>query len=140
MLNGIMESMELLWWSIVAMFAIWPVMILLILHLVAAFLFTKSPSKFPHWFHFVLPFVFPIVIALVGGFFSFEGHSKDAPLAPQVAVHILLVTQVMFCLFLIYWKEDIRWFRAATYLWAIWLGFWCLAFTRIALTNTWFPA
>ncbi|MEP6944940.1 MAG: hypothetical protein ABJA02_03420 [Acidobacteriota bacterium] len=124
--------------AIEIMLFFWPVTIIIVLQVFAASVITKALAKFSNWSTFLQPFVFPLIIVSVGGFFRHtEGGRTNAPLAPQIAVQVLFWTQVLLSLFLIYRRKGLRWLTAAVYTFGIWLSLNCWFVSGMALTNVW---
>jgi len=127
MLSGVLE---------IAYF-LWPITLLLIVHAVASLVLSFRNIRLRYLATLLLPFCFPVLIIFVGYFFWHSGTKANAPIAPMIAANLLLISQILFCFYLIYRSKEVSWFTAAVVLIAVWLGLISSFITGMALTNVW---
>ena len=137
MVAGLGTSLWLLIQVVELILYVWPVTLVVVLHIFVAFVISRSNKKFSGWVGLLTPFLVPFLALLIGGFFWHFGPRSDAPPIPLMAVESLFWIQILLCIGFIYLRKGRRWSTIALYLLAIWFGLICWFVTGMALTNVW---
>ena len=134
MITAIWSTVGLFGYAFQIILYFWPVSLLLGLHAVVATLFTRPSTSM---LALIVPFIWPVLILLVGASFWHAGPRWAAPDLPIAGVAILFLIQLILSAGIIYELRGRRWSATAVCLVAAWLGLisWFLA--GMALTNVW---
>lgn len=135
MTNGFANSLWLFTQSVEFLILAFPVTLVLIAHLIAAYSLSRSESKFESDYLMWAPFLWPFAILSIGGFFSHSGSVLDAPPLPIWAAAICFLATSVHSLVILVKRPTNRWVAGAVGLLAIWYGVCCWFVAGMALTN-----
>jgi hypothetical protein len=138
MVNDLLTAWWLFGGLLEGLMFFWPVSLLLGLHALAASAsWAWSVPNYRRFLVLLTPFVWPVLILLVGAAWRHLGPRHYAAMVPIVSVEVLFAIQVILSVGLVYALKGGRWAAAATSLLAGWCGVLSLLIAKMALTNVW---
>ena len=116
---------------------LWPVSLLLVVHIGLAAAFARSRNVRIPSPALAVPFIWPVLILMIGGSGWQMASRIEASRIPIAAIEIIAVVQFLLSVGIIYQLKGQRWLATAVCMVAGWLGIISSLIAGMAVTNVW---
>ena len=136
-MSVVVKFFELLLLAIGLLLPLFPVTFVVIANLAAAFAYSRSRGKDPLSPFTFLPILWSLLIIAVGAIFAYHGKPEAAPSWPENVIWVLILFQLVHCIWLTVKNANNRWMTIALCLLFLLFGFTCTLMSGTSLTNQW---